>query len=74
MHMDRLVKLKSCESENIVALHLIYNQINIQVRGLEALNINHENVAVSWCLWLWLFSQIRFPYKSREIQQKTFGH
>ena len=40
--MDRLVKLKSCESENIVALRSIYDQINIQVRGLEALGINHE--------------------------------
>ena len=42
MHMDKLVKLKSCESENIVALRSIYDQINIQVRGLEALGINHE--------------------------------
>ena len=42
MHMDRLVKLKSCESDNIVALRTIYDQINIQIRGLEALGINHE--------------------------------
>ena len=42
MHMDRLAKLKSCESENIAALRSIYDQINIQICGLEALGINHE--------------------------------
>ena len=40
--MDWLVKVKLCESDNIVASHSIYDQIIIQIRALEALGINLE--------------------------------
>ena len=42
-HMDRLIKIKAaCESEGIAQLRLVYDQINIQIRGLEALGVTSD--------------------------------
>ena len=73
IHMDKIVKLKSCESENTAELRSLYDQINILVRGLEALGINYEKYGCLLVSILWQYFRIKYPCISLEIQQK-YGH
>ena len=41
-HMDQLIKIKTCENENATQLRLVYDQINIQIRGLEAIGVTAD--------------------------------
>ena len=38
-HMEELLKLQNCPNENTSQLRQIYDKINIQIRGLEALDV-----------------------------------
>ena len=42
VHMDQLLKIKACEGENIKQLRSVYDQINIHIRGLEALGVTAD--------------------------------
>ena len=43
--MDQLLKIKACEGENIKQLRSVYDQINIHIRGLEALGVTADQYA-----------------------------
>ena len=45
-HMDQLIELRSCETANASQLRLLYDKINIQVRGLEALGVTSDTYGV----------------------------
>lgn len=45
-HMEGLLDLKSCEKEDPTQLRKIYDKINIQIRGLEALDVTSDTYGV----------------------------
>ena len=67
-HMEELLKLQNCPNENASQLRQIYDKINIQVRGLEALDVTADKYG---CFLIPVIMQ-RMPNEiAIEIARKT---
>ena len=42
-HMDKLLKISNCTTDKLQMLRLVYDQLNVHIRGFAALNVDPEH-------------------------------